>query len=224
MAATVDYLFGYDATAHVVEDWMYEKVTASYVADPEVRKFFEASNPWALRSIAERLLEANERGMWAASDAARRRPALRRARVRGMGGAAVSDPRSHPVVPARSALSFSAVVGQDDAKLALVLAAVRAPARRRAAAGPEGIGQDHPRPGSGSAAGRRRPVRRAAARRHRGPRRRIDRRRGAAGVGRHPVPTRPAWPRPTAASSTSTRSTCWPTTSSTRCSTPRCRA
>ncbi|MFI5044773.1 MAG: cobaltochelatase subunit CobN, partial [Acidimicrobiales bacterium] len=67
MAATVDYLFGYDATAHVVEDWMYEKVTASYVADPEVRKFFEASNPWALRSIAERLLEANERGMWNAS-------------------------------------------------------------------------------------------------------------------------------------------------------------
>ena len=70
MAATVDYLFGYDATAHVVEDWMYEKVTASYVADPSVRKFFEESNPWALRSIAERLLEADERGMWAASDAA----------------------------------------------------------------------------------------------------------------------------------------------------------
>ncbi|HEV2361514.1 MAG TPA: cobaltochelatase subunit CobN [Acidimicrobiales bacterium] len=67
MAATVDYLFGYDATAHVVEDWMYERVTAAYVADPDIRKFFEQSNPWALRSIAERLLEANERGMWAAS-------------------------------------------------------------------------------------------------------------------------------------------------------------
>jgi cobaltochelatase CobN len=68
MAATVDYLFGYDATAHVVDDWMYEKVTAAYVADPQVRKFFEQSNPWALRSIAERLLEAVERGMWDASD------------------------------------------------------------------------------------------------------------------------------------------------------------
>ena len=67
MAATVDYLFGYDATAQVVEDWMYEKVTESYVADPGVRKFFEQSNPWALRSIAERLLEANERDMWNAS-------------------------------------------------------------------------------------------------------------------------------------------------------------
>jgi cobaltochelatase CobN len=67
MAATVDYLFGYDATAKVVDDWMYEKVTAAYVADPTVRKFFERSNPWALKSIAEKLLEAVERGMWAAS-------------------------------------------------------------------------------------------------------------------------------------------------------------
>jgi cobaltochelatase CobN len=70
MAATVDYLFGYDATAHVVEDWMYERVTERYVADPDVRKFFEASNPWALRSIAERLLEAVDRGLWDASASA----------------------------------------------------------------------------------------------------------------------------------------------------------
>ncbi len=65
LAATVDYLYGYDATAHVVEDWMYEQVTSAYVADPSVRKFFEVSNPWALRSIAERLLEAVDRGLWA---------------------------------------------------------------------------------------------------------------------------------------------------------------
>ncbi|MDE0675658.1 MAG: cobaltochelatase subunit CobN [bacterium] len=71
LAATVDYLFGYDATARVVEDWMYERVTEAYVADPELREFFESSNPWALRSIAERLLEADERGMWDASDGAR---------------------------------------------------------------------------------------------------------------------------------------------------------
>jgi cobaltochelatase CobN len=61
----VDYLYGYDATAHVVEDWMYERVTAAYVEDPEVRKFFEVSNPWALKAIAERLLEAVDRGLWA---------------------------------------------------------------------------------------------------------------------------------------------------------------
>ncbi len=71
LAATVDYLFGYDATARVVEDWMYERVTDAYVADPDTRKFFAESNPWALRSIAERLLEADQRGMWDASDEAR---------------------------------------------------------------------------------------------------------------------------------------------------------
>ncbi|MCU1462189.1 MAG: hydrogenobyrinic acid a,c-diamide cobaltochelatase, partial [Acidimicrobiales bacterium] len=71
LAATVDYLYGYDATARVVEDWMYERVTSAYVADPETRKFFEQSNPWALRSICERLLEAIDRSLWSApSDAA----------------------------------------------------------------------------------------------------------------------------------------------------------
>jgi cobaltochelatase CobN len=43
-------------------------VTERYVADATVRKFFQESNPWALRSIAERLLEANQRGLWDASD------------------------------------------------------------------------------------------------------------------------------------------------------------
>ncbi|HZI39746.1 MAG TPA: cobaltochelatase subunit CobN, partial [Acidimicrobiia bacterium] len=70
MAATVDYLYGYDATARIGEDWMYEQVTSAYVADPEVRKFFAASNPWALQGIAERLLEAAARGLWNASDTA----------------------------------------------------------------------------------------------------------------------------------------------------------
>jgi cobaltochelatase CobN len=70
MAATVDYLFGYDATAGVVDDWMYANLAESYVFDPEVRAFMEKSNPWALRGISERLLEAAERGLWAEPDAA----------------------------------------------------------------------------------------------------------------------------------------------------------
>src|SRR5260370_5364801 len=65
MAATVDYLFGYDATAGVVEDWMYEQLAASYVFDERVSEFMRRSNPWALRGIAERLLEAAGRGLWA---------------------------------------------------------------------------------------------------------------------------------------------------------------
>ncbi len=62
MAATVDYLFGYDATAGVVDDWMYEKLSAEYVFDLENRDFMKKSNPWALRGITERLLEAADRG------------------------------------------------------------------------------------------------------------------------------------------------------------------
>jgi cobaltochelatase CobN len=64
MAATVDYLFGYDATARVMADWMYEELTAQYVLDPDNRKFLSESNPWALHGMAERLLEAAGRGMW----------------------------------------------------------------------------------------------------------------------------------------------------------------
>ena len=68
MAATVDYLFGYDATAGVVEDWMYDRVAQAYVLDPENRAFLAASNPWSAREMTERLLEAAARGLWAAPD------------------------------------------------------------------------------------------------------------------------------------------------------------
>jgi cobaltochelatase CobN len=64
LAATVDYLFGYDATAGVVEDWMYEQLAASYVFDEQVAQFMRRSNPWALRGITERLLEAADRHLW----------------------------------------------------------------------------------------------------------------------------------------------------------------
>ncbi|MFF2063757.1 cobaltochelatase subunit CobN [Streptomyces sp. NPDC058200] len=70
LAATVDYLFGYDATTGVVADWMYDKLTETYVLDPENREFLQQANPWALHGIAERLLEAESRGMWAKPDPA----------------------------------------------------------------------------------------------------------------------------------------------------------
>lgn len=70
MAATVDYLFGYDATAGVMADWMYERLSAEYVLDDDNRKFMAESNPWALHGMAERLLEAAGRAMWAQPDQA----------------------------------------------------------------------------------------------------------------------------------------------------------
>ncbi|MFF3552121.1 cobaltochelatase subunit CobN [Streptomyces tsukubensis] len=70
LAATVDYLFGYDATTGVVADWMYDKLTEEYVLDPVNRDFLQQANPWALHGIAERLLEAESRGMWEKPDPA----------------------------------------------------------------------------------------------------------------------------------------------------------
>ena len=64
IAATVDYLFAYDATANCVADYMYEGVANAYIFDEKVQDFIQQKNPWALRDMAERLLEAKERGLW----------------------------------------------------------------------------------------------------------------------------------------------------------------
>ncbi|MHC5814670.1 MAG: cobaltochelatase subunit CobN, partial [Nostoc sp.] len=64
MAATVDYLFAYDATAKCVEDYMYQGIVEAYLLDPVVSEFIQEKNPYALRDIAERLLEAHKRNLW----------------------------------------------------------------------------------------------------------------------------------------------------------------
>lgn len=68
MAATLDYLFAYDATARCVEDYMYEGVAKAYLFDAKVQDFLLQKNPWALRDMAERLLEARQRGLWQSAD------------------------------------------------------------------------------------------------------------------------------------------------------------
>ncbi len=68
LAATVDYLFGYDATAGVVADHMYESLAQTYALDEENQEFLRDANPWALSGIIERLTEAAERGLWAEPD------------------------------------------------------------------------------------------------------------------------------------------------------------
>ena len=64
VAATVDYLFGYDATAEVLDDWMYEQLARTYLLDETMQRFFADSNPWAETDIANRLLEASRRNFW----------------------------------------------------------------------------------------------------------------------------------------------------------------
>jgi cobaltochelatase CobN len=66
MAATVDYLFAFAATAGVVRDDQFDRVYAAYLGDQQVLAFLEDSNPAALREMAERLREAIDRGLWRA--------------------------------------------------------------------------------------------------------------------------------------------------------------
>ena len=68
LAATVDYLFGFDATAGVVPDWMYASLAENYVLDKTNQDFMKHANPWALRGIIEKLGEAADRGLWAEPD------------------------------------------------------------------------------------------------------------------------------------------------------------
>ena len=64
MAATMDYLFAYDATTDMIDDFMYEGITAEYLFKLENKEFIEKVNPWALKDMSERMLEAIQRGMW----------------------------------------------------------------------------------------------------------------------------------------------------------------
>ena len=64
MAATVDYLFAFAATARAVGDHHFDAVYEAYFADERVRGFLTDNNPAAAREIAERLLEAEARGLW----------------------------------------------------------------------------------------------------------------------------------------------------------------
>ena len=64
MAASLDYLFAYDASTGRVPDWSYGSITQQWLESKEVLDFLKSHNPWALRDMAERLLEAHNRGLW----------------------------------------------------------------------------------------------------------------------------------------------------------------
>ena len=69
MTASVDYLFAYDATTGLIDDYQYEMVSDALVFDPDNRAFMEDANPQGLKEMAERLLEAQQRGLWASPGA-----------------------------------------------------------------------------------------------------------------------------------------------------------
>ncbi len=64
MAATVDYLFAFAATARAVKQHHFDAVYDAYLGEAAVREFLSEHNPDALREISERLGEAIDRGLW----------------------------------------------------------------------------------------------------------------------------------------------------------------
>jgi cobaltochelatase CobN len=66
LAATVDNLFAFDATTQLIDDHQYALLADAYLLDPATRDFVREHNPHALRDMTERMLEAQQRGMWKA--------------------------------------------------------------------------------------------------------------------------------------------------------------
>lgn len=64
MAATMDFLFAFDATTELIDDHQYALLTDAYLLDPSTRDFIREHNPDALRDMTERMLEAQQRGLW----------------------------------------------------------------------------------------------------------------------------------------------------------------
>ncbi len=66
IAATVDYMFAFSATTGAVRDHHFDAVYQSFIVDDAVRDFMASSNPHALAEMADKLLEAMDRGLWKA--------------------------------------------------------------------------------------------------------------------------------------------------------------
>jgi cobaltochelatase CobN len=64
IAATVDYLFAFAATARAVDDAHFDALYDAYLGDEAVRDFIAEANPAALGDIRQRFAEAIERGLW----------------------------------------------------------------------------------------------------------------------------------------------------------------
>ena len=64
IAATVDYLFAFAATARVVDDTHFDALYEAYLGDLAVHEFMAQCNPAALAETTSRFREAIERGLW----------------------------------------------------------------------------------------------------------------------------------------------------------------
>ncbi|MCD2173301.1 cobaltochelatase subunit CobN [Rhizobium sp. C4] len=66
ITATVDYMFAFSATTGAVKSHHFEAAYQAFIADEAVRDFMRDKNAPALTELAERFIEALDRGLWEA--------------------------------------------------------------------------------------------------------------------------------------------------------------
>lgn len=65
----VSNTFGWSATADAVDGWVYNGIDSTFIKNDEMRERLAQLNPYSLKGIVGRLLEANGRGLWDADPA-----------------------------------------------------------------------------------------------------------------------------------------------------------
>ena len=110
IAATVDYLFAFAATARAVDDAHFEALYDAYLVDDRVRGFIADNNPAALADTSRRFLEAIDRGLWRP-----RRNSAREELMRWSGDETrpAAIPHMSPVIPGRGRKPASPEPHQD---------------------------------------------------------------------------------------------------------------
>ncbi|PPQ27842.1 magnesium chelatase subunit H [Rhodopila globiformis] len=67
--AHITNTLGWSATTGEVQPWVYEKLSQTFILDPEMRERLAKLNPTASAKIANRLIEATERKYWTPDEA-----------------------------------------------------------------------------------------------------------------------------------------------------------
>ncbi|MDP3563270.1 MAG: cobaltochelatase subunit CobN, partial [Methanoregula sp.] len=59
---------GLAATTHAVDDWIWSSIAERFIYDEDMRKRLMENNKFAALGITERLMEAEQRGYWEATE------------------------------------------------------------------------------------------------------------------------------------------------------------
>lgn len=65
----LSHTFGFSATANAVDGWIYKGAYDTFIGDEEMRERLQQLNPYSLKGMVGRLLEANGRGFWDTDEA-----------------------------------------------------------------------------------------------------------------------------------------------------------